>query len=133
MRGLLISSHYLEELERLAERVAFLQEGRLARVVEMEQLKVEEKTIRVVFQKEPPESLLAIPGVKAVHLGRDILAFFKNLTGGEVRQYAELMTGVRNAAMDEMVDRSRQAPKRGLFGPVNTKRPINRIVLYLRI
>ena len=65
-RGVLISSHYLEELERLADRVAFLQAGRLFRVVDMEQLKVEEKTIRVVFQKEPPETLLRMPGIKAV-------------------------------------------------------------------
>lgn len=65
-RGVLISSHYLEELERLADRVAFLNEGRLLRVAEMEQLKVEEKTIRVVFQKEPPEALLKMPGIKAV-------------------------------------------------------------------
>ncbi len=65
-RGVLISSHYLEELERLADRVAFLQAGRLFRVVDMEQLKVEEKTIRVVFQKEPPEALLRMPGIKAV-------------------------------------------------------------------
>lgn len=65
-RGVLISSHYLEELERLADRVAFLHEGRLLRVAEMEQLKVEEKTIRVVFQKEPPEALLKMPGIKDV-------------------------------------------------------------------
>lgn len=65
-RGLLISSHYLEELERLADRVAFLNDGRLLRVVEVEQLKVEEKTIRVVFQKEPPEVLFNMPGIKEV-------------------------------------------------------------------
>ena len=64
--SVLISSHFLEELERLADRVAFLQKGRLYRVVDMEQLKVEEKTIRVVFQKEPPASLLNMPGIKSV-------------------------------------------------------------------
>jgi len=65
-RSVLISSHYLEELERIADRIAFLHEGELKRVVPMEQLKVEEKTIRVVFQKEPPAALLAMPGIKAV-------------------------------------------------------------------
>ena len=63
-RSILISSHYLEELERIADRIAFLHEGELKRVVPMEQLKVEEKTIRVVFQKEPPETLLNLPGIK---------------------------------------------------------------------
>ena len=65
-RSILISSHYLEELERIADRVAFLHEGRLIRVADMEQLRVEEKTIRVVFQKEPPAELLAMPGIKAL-------------------------------------------------------------------
>ncbi len=54
--------------------------------------------------------------VKAVHLGRDILAFFKNLTGGEVRQYAELMTGVRNAAMDEMEEEAKSMGANAIIG-----------------
>ena len=33
--------------------------------------------------------------VKATHIGRDIIAAFKNLTGGEVREYSELLTSVR--------------------------------------
>ena len=65
-RSILISSHYLEELERIVDCIAFLHEGQLKRVVPMEQLKVEEKTIRVVFQKEPPETLLGMPGIKQV-------------------------------------------------------------------
>jgi len=54
--------------------------------------------------------------VKAVHLGRDLLAFFKNLTGGEVRQYAELMTGVRNAAVDEMVEEAKGMGANAIIG-----------------
>ncbi len=65
-RSVLISSHYLEELERIAERIAYLHEGHLMRLAPMEQLKVEEKTIRVVFQKEPPAELLSLPGIKEV-------------------------------------------------------------------
>ncbi len=65
-RAILISSHYLEELERIADRIAFIHEGELKRVVPMEQLKAEEKTIRVVFQKEPPQTLLNMPGIKSV-------------------------------------------------------------------
>jgi len=65
-RSVLISSHYLEELERVVDRVAFLHEGRLLRVMDIEQLKMEEKTIRVVFQKEPPETLLNMSGIKSV-------------------------------------------------------------------
>lgn len=65
-RSVFISSHYLEELERVVDRVAFLHEGRLLRVMDIEQLKMEEKTIRVVFQKEPPETLLNMSGIKSV-------------------------------------------------------------------
>lgn len=41
--------------------------------------------------------------VKATHIGRDIMAGLKNLVGGDVKEYAELMTGVRESAMDDMV------------------------------
>jgi len=54
--------------------------------------------------------------VRSVHLGRDLLAFFKNLTGGEVRQYAELMTGVRNAAMDEMTEEAKSMGANAVIG-----------------
>ena len=41
--------------------------------------------------------------VKAVHLGKDIMAFLKNLTGGDVSEYADLMSEVRDGAFAEMV------------------------------
>ncbi len=63
-RTILISSHYLEELERISDRIAFIHAGVLKKIVPMEQLKQEEKTIRVVFQKEPPPELLQMPGIK---------------------------------------------------------------------
>jgi uncharacterized protein YbjQ (UPF0145 family) len=40
--------------------------------------------------------------VRARHLGTDILAFFKNLTGGEIRQYTKLMAESREQALDRM-------------------------------
>ncbi len=41
--------------------------------------------------------------VKAVHLGKDLLAFFRNIVGGDVSEYADLMSEVRDAALEEMV------------------------------
>lgn len=41
--------------------------------------------------------------VKSVHLGKDILAFFRKIVGGDVSEYADLMSEVRDAAFDEMV------------------------------
>jgi uncharacterized protein YbjQ (UPF0145 family) len=54
--------------------------------------------------------------VRAVHVGRDIMAFFKNLVGGEVKEYAELMKRVRQAAMEEMVEEAKKSGANGIMG-----------------
>lgn len=54
--------------------------------------------------------------VKATHLGRDIMAGLKNLVGGEVKEYAELMTGVRESAMDDMVQEAKALGANGVIG-----------------
>ena len=41
--------------------------------------------------------------IRAKHLGRDIGAGLKNLVGGELRSYTELMTEARREAMERMV------------------------------
>ncbi len=41
--------------------------------------------------------------VRAKHVGRDIMAGFKNLVGGELKGYTELLTESRNTALDRMV------------------------------
>ena len=40
--------------------------------------------------------------VRAKHIGKDILAGFKNLVGGEVKQYTELLNEARKEAMSRM-------------------------------
>jgi uncharacterized protein YbjQ (UPF0145 family) len=40
--------------------------------------------------------------VRARHLGKDILAFFKNLTGGEIREYTKLLAESREQCLDRM-------------------------------
>lgn len=42
--------------------------------------------------------------VRAKHLGRDIMAGLKNIVGGELRGYTELMNDARREAIDRMVD-----------------------------
>lgn len=54
--------------------------------------------------------------VKAAHIGRDILAGLKNLVGGEVKEYADLMTGVRDAAMEDMVNEARGMGANAVIG-----------------
>ena len=40
--------------------------------------------------------------VRAKHIGKDILAGFRNLVGGEVKQYTELLNEARKEAMSRM-------------------------------
>jgi len=42
--------------------------------------------------------------VRAKHLGRDILAAFRNLVGGEVHEYTKLLAQAREQALDRMVE-----------------------------
>jgi len=41
--------------------------------------------------------------VRAKHIGSDIVASLRNLVGGEIREYASLMAGAREQALDRMI------------------------------
>ena len=41
--------------------------------------------------------------MKAVHLGKDILAGLRHLIGGDVKEYADLLKDARDEAVEEMV------------------------------
>ncbi|MGB3555100.1 MAG: YbjQ family protein [Jannaschia sp.] len=45
--------------------------------------------------------------VRAKHIGSDIVAGLRNLVGGEVKEYAALLTGAREQAIDRMVAEAR--------------------------
>lgn len=46
--------------------------------------------------------------VRAKHLGRDIAAGFKNVVGGELRGYTELLEESRQEAVNRMMGQARQ-------------------------
>ena len=46
--------------------------------------------------------------VRAKHVGRDIMASFKNLIGGELKGYTELLQESRQDAMERMEEQARQ-------------------------
>jgi uncharacterized protein YbjQ (UPF0145 family) len=46
--------------------------------------------------------------VRARHIGRDILALYRNIVGGEVPEYRKLMAESREQALDQMVDEARE-------------------------
>ncbi len=46
--------------------------------------------------------------IRAKHLGRDIAAGLKNLVGGELKGYTELLTEARREAMERMIAQAQQ-------------------------
>lgn len=45
--------------------------------------------------------------IRARHLGKDILAVFRNIMGGEINEYTKLMAESREQAIDRMLDDAR--------------------------
>ena len=46
--------------------------------------------------------------IRAKHVGRDIMAGFKNIVGGELKGYTELLGESRDQAIDRMKSQARQ-------------------------
>ena len=45
--------------------------------------------------------------VRARHLGKDVLAVLKNITGGEIEEYTKMMAEAREQALDRMMTEAR--------------------------
>jgi len=56
--------------------------------------------------------------VRARHIGKDILAVFKNIIGGEIEEYTKLLAESREQSMDRMIE---QAELLGADGVVNVR------------
>lgn len=56
--------------------------------------------------------------VQSKHIGRDIMAGFKTLIGGEIKGYTEMLTEARNTATQRMID---EAQALGAGGVVNVR------------
>ena len=56
--------------------------------------------------------------IRAKHMGRDIAATLKNLVGGELKGYTELLTEARRQAMERMIA---QAEQLGAIAIVNVR------------
>ena len=42
--------------------------------------------------------------IRSRHLGRDIMAVFRNIAGGEIREYTKMLGEAREQAIDRMVE-----------------------------
>jgi uncharacterized protein YbjQ (UPF0145 family) len=54
--------------------------------------------------------------VRACHLGEDIMAFVKNLVGGELTEYTEVIAQAREQAIDRMVEEARSLGANAVLG-----------------
>lgn len=46
--------------------------------------------------------------VRARHIGKDILAVFKNIIGGEIQEYTKLLAESREQSVDRMINVARE-------------------------
>jgi len=62
--------------------------------------------LEIVPGRQITEHLGLVQGntVRAKHVGRDIMAGLKNIVGGELKGYTELLTDARNEATQRMMD-----------------------------
>ena len=72
--------------------------------------------------------------VRARHLGRDILAGFRNVVGGEVQEYRKLLAESREQSLDQMVDEARELGANAIlsirFGTSTIGRRLAEILCY---
>ncbi len=54
--------------------------------------------------------------VRACHLGEDIMAFVKNLVGGELTEYTEIIAQAREQALDRMVQDAKSLGANAVLG-----------------
>ncbi len=64
-RTVFLSSHLLHDVERVADQVAIINQGKLIDVRSIDDLKSSVKKVRVVFQKEVPDDLFSLPGIQS--------------------------------------------------------------------
>ncbi len=54
--------------------------------------------------------------VRARHIGKDILASFRNITGGEIKEYTELLAQSRDEALRRMLKKAKELGANAILG-----------------
>ncbi|MFQ5738489.1 MAG: YbjQ family protein [Acidobacteriota bacterium] len=67
-------------------------------------------TTEAVAQKKLVRTLGVVRGnsVRSRHLGKDILALFRNVVGGEIPEYTKLAAEAREQALDRMIEEAEE-------------------------
>ena len=58
--------------------------------------------------------------IRARHIGKDILASFKNIVGGEIHEYTKLMAESREQAIDRMIESAEQMGANAIISTTTT-------------
>ena len=58
--------------------------------------------------------------IRARHIGKDILAAFKNIVGGEIQEYTKLMAESRQQAIDRMIESAEQMGANAIISTITT-------------
>ncbi len=54
--------------------------------------------------------------VRARHLGRDLMATLRNIAGGEIKEYTELLAQARNDALKRMIEQAKKIGANAIVG-----------------
>ncbi|MBU0898733.1 MAG: heavy metal-binding domain-containing protein [Nanoarchaeota archaeon] len=54
--------------------------------------------------------------IRAKHIGKDIVAGFRGIVGGEIKEYTEMMTESREQAMERMVEDAKKKGANAIIG-----------------
>ena len=46
--------------------------------------------------------------IQAKHIGKDIVAGFRQIVGGEIKEYTEMLTEAREIALKRMIDKAKE-------------------------
>jgi ABC-2 type transport system ATP-binding protein len=94
----ILATHYLDEAERLADRVAIMRDGRLAANGELRSLLPKDESVRVRTEEQVPnEYFAAIPTVRRVRRDRDDAAILETACPRET--VADLAARLRDASV----------------------------------
>ena len=65
-------------------------------------------TTEKIANKEVIETLGLVKGnvIQAKHIGKDIVASFKQIIGGEIKQYTEMLSEAREIALKRMINKA---------------------------
>jgi ABC-2 type transport system ATP-binding protein len=69
--SILISSHHLNELEKIVDKVLFMKDGTINKTVSLDEAKEQVKKFQIAFNEDLPEKFLHLPQIEIVsQMGR---------------------------------------------------------------